>query len=222
MQNSFIYRRFVHRILQINDTPESIALGTAVGIWLAMTPTVGIQMILMIIIGTVVRANRLAGIVMVYISNPLTLVPIYWGDYWLGSVLMGQETVTRAAFEEDLNQILRLFNEQGAWDSLRYAIDAKLKIFVPMMVGGSVLGAVLAAPAYPLTLRVVRAHQRRKARKAALHQLREVRRRERAEVEAAAAAAPEPQVTAEPAERPVTAEPERPGAAGRDVEEEAS
>ncbi len=60
MQSSFFYRRFIQRILQINDTPESIALGTAVGIWLAMTPTVGIQMILMILIGTVLvwRVDR--------------------------------------------------------------------------------------------------------------------------------------------------------------------
>ena len=74
----FFENKYVQRILHINDTPEAIALGAAVGMFIGMTPTVGIQMVLMVIVGTVIRANRLAGVAMVYVSNPFTVLPIYW------------------------------------------------------------------------------------------------------------------------------------------------
>ena len=68
----------LHRILQLQGSAHSIALGTAIGLFVAMTPTVGLQMIIILIISLLIPANRLAGFIMVYISNPLTMVPIYW------------------------------------------------------------------------------------------------------------------------------------------------
>ena len=180
----FIYRKFIHRLLQINDTPESIALGTAVGLFLAMTPTVGIQMILMIIVGTVIRANRLAGIIMVYISNPFTLIPIYWADYWIGAKLLGKELMAHSDFEDAFEGFILQLDSVGLWQaSTGLAETLGWGIVMPMFLGGAVFGLVLGIPTYPLTLRMVRGHHRRKEHRKALLALREVRRREREDEE---------------------------------------
>ncbi|MFQ5653774.1 MAG: DUF2062 domain-containing protein [Planctomycetota bacterium] len=180
MPRAFIYRRFIRRILLINDTPEAIALGTAIGIFIAMTPTVGIQMFLMVIAGTLVRANRLAGIIMVYISNPFTLVPIYWLDYLVGSTVLGEQAVTRERFEEIFRTALDQMKGLDFWIALRTWVQALSgELALPMMVGGMLLGLLIAIPFYPLTLRGVRLHQRYRARRQALLQLREIRRGER-------------------------------------------
>ena len=175
-------RRFGERILQINDTPESIALGTAVGMFIAWTPTVGLQMIIMVIVGTVVRANRLAGIAMVYISNPLTVVPIYWLDYLVGCFVMGQEHVTKEHFVGAYDA----FAEEvatGPWYAVFTAagefIRSQSDIAIAMAVGGTVVGLVLALPTYPITLRACRGHQARRARREALLEERERRREAR-------------------------------------------
>ncbi len=175
MAGRFLYRKIVHRLLQINDTPESIALGAAVGMWLAFTPTVGIQMILMIIIGTVIRANRLAGVIMVYISNPLTLLPIYWSDYYVGAVVLGRELRDRSWFISTCERFLEQVESAGPWHASVEFLQTQGEIAWPMAVGGAVIGLVLALPTYPITLRLVRAHQRRKLHRQSLQTLRAIR-----------------------------------------------
>lgn len=183
----YLYRRFFQKILQINDTPESIALGTAIGVFIAMTPTVGVQMILVLIVNTMCRANRLAGVAMVYISNPVTMIPIYWIDYVVGTRLIGMEAINRERFEEVFQQFVTDLEHIDWWAALGDFAAVNAEVFLPMLVGGCLLGLLLALPAYPITLRVVRVHQRRRAHKQALLKLRELRRKER-EVRSAAAA----------------------------------
>lgn len=184
----FLYRKIVRRLLQINDTPESIALGASVGMFIAMTPTVGLQMLIMIIVGTVIRANRLAGCVMVYISNPFTLIPIYWLDYWVGSKVLGLELVSRQRFTQQLESYLASIDSEklahgffvGLWNATTEFFEVQWDSIVwPSLVGGSLLGLVCAIPVYPLTLRGLRAHQRRRAHRQSLARLRDVLREER-------------------------------------------
>lgn len=180
MAYRYLYRKFFQRLLGINDTAESIALGTATGLFIGMTPTVGIQIILILIINSLVKANRLAGVIMVNISNPFTLVPLYWLDYQVGAWLLGVERVSSESFE----QVFRQFREQAArsdwWKAFENLAVANVEIYVPMMVGGVLLGLALALPSYPFTMRFVRAHHRRRSHKQALLRLREIRRSERA------------------------------------------
>ncbi len=180
MSRGFL-RRMTERILQINDTPESIALGAAVGMFIAWTPTVGIQMIIMIIVGTVIRANRLAGVAMVYISNPFTLVPIYWVDYLVGCFVLGMEHITWAQFEATCAQFMTNYESLGLWTAVVTFVKEYQQIAVAMAVGGVIIGIVWAIPTYPITLRAVRLHQKRRDRRQALFAEREARRRRRAE-----------------------------------------
>src|SRR3990172_6945415 len=74
-------RTFIRHILLADDTPHSIALGTAIGTFIGLTPTGGVQMLLVMLVAFLCRPlfrfNQIAALLMVYISNPLTAVPIY-------------------------------------------------------------------------------------------------------------------------------------------------
>ncbi len=159
--------KYVQRILHINDTPEAIALGAAVGMFLGMTPTVGIQMVLMVIVGTVIRANRIAGVAMVYISNPFTVLPIYWLDYLVGSTLLDSRSLTYDGFRETCKVFMSEWSIAGLWPATLGFMSAQTDIAVALVVGGVVLGAVFAIPVYPLTLQLVLAYRRHKAKKSA-------------------------------------------------------
>jgi len=159
-------RGWGRRILQLDDTPESIARGVGLGIFIAMTPTVGIQMIIVTIVNTLARANRLAGILMVYISNPVTLVPIYWADYRIGCAITGTTPIGfqqfKGLFELQssgfFSKFLEFVTKAGAlgWDMVG-----------PLFLGGAVLGVVCGVPAYFVTLNLVRKEQIRRAQKLA-------------------------------------------------------
>lgn len=144
------------RILQLKGSSQSIALGTAIGLFVAMTPTVGLQMIIIAMISLVIPANRLAGFIMVYISNPLTVVPIYWFDYWLGLKCLGRKGLSRNDFEmlwaEAQNKAAEAGWYEGSLELMRSFGD---DVLGPMFLGGTVVGLILGLPAYPLTLRFV-------------------------------------------------------------------
>ncbi|MEC9476107.1 MAG: DUF2062 domain-containing protein [Planctomycetota bacterium] len=155
-QKSSMWRR----ILQLQGSAHSIALGTAIGLFIAMTPTVGLQMIIIVLISLVIPANRLAGFIMVYISNPLTVVPIYWLDYWVGLKCLSQTGMTRQDFETRWIEAQSKAAEAGWYEgSLELMRSFGNDVLGPMFLGGAVVGLVCALPAYPLTLKFVRQYR---------------------------------------------------------------
>ena len=145
-------RTLLRYILLIEDTPHSIALGTAVGMFIGMTPTVGIQMIIVIVFAYLVKPvftfNRMAALITVYISNPVTMVPLYWFDYKVGSLFF-EGTSTRKDFENVLHY--ETFSEW--WETI---VHLFVGIGVPLVVGSLVVATILGAVTYPLMWWLVR------------------------------------------------------------------
>ena len=47
--------RLAQRVLTLDDTPHSIALGTAIGMFVGLTPTVGIQMVVVLAVAGITQ-----------------------------------------------------------------------------------------------------------------------------------------------------------------------
>lgn len=87
---------------------EPMARGVAVGLFVGLTPTVGFQTILMLAGCLLIRGNFPAAFTMSWVSNPLTLPPLYWlfheiGEHlfggWLESVIKGTEWFNEALID---------------------------------------------------------------------------------------------------------------------------
>ena len=83
-----IRRLVVHNVLHADDTPHRIAWGVAIGVFVGLTPTVGVQMMLAVALATALRGNKIVCIPMVWITNPVTILPIYALCHRLGSGLL--------------------------------------------------------------------------------------------------------------------------------------
>ena len=59
------------------------------GMWIALLPIVGIQMLVVFFIALWVRANLPVIVALQWISNPFTVGPIYFADYKIGLSLFG-------------------------------------------------------------------------------------------------------------------------------------
>jgi uncharacterized protein len=81
----------VHSILHADDPPHKLALGIAVGIFVALLPLIGIQMVLSFALAWLLRANKAVGVALVWISNPFTMVPLFYPGYWLGCKILGRK-----------------------------------------------------------------------------------------------------------------------------------
>lgn len=157
----------VHNVLHLDDTPHRIALGVFLGFLIGATPTLGLQMILYFAAVAVLPANKVSGLGPIWITNPLTAVPIYYMNWRIGCLLTtGQLTASpssRAA-------IARLVEgpagvEQSFYDRLlsaefwRAAGEALARIGGELWVGSLFVGVVSGLIGYGLTIRAVRAYR---------------------------------------------------------------
>jgi uncharacterized protein (DUF2062 family) len=157
----------VHRVLHLDDTPPRIALGVGLGFLVAWTPTLGLQMILYLILATICRANKVSGLGPIWLTNPLTAVPIYYGNWWVGQGILsaGQGQRDRAEVEAALAAVQRAgedwsrLGEPEFWSHLGSALAA---LGVELWLGSVVVGAILGIAGYFVSLRAIVAYRRRR------------------------------------------------------------
>ncbi len=70
-------------------TQESVSAGFAIGVFIALTPTIGVQIPLIILAALCMRVNIPVAIAVSWITNPLTAPVIYPLQYRLGLWLSG-------------------------------------------------------------------------------------------------------------------------------------
>lgn len=151
---------FWRKLLQLDDTPESIALGAAVGMFIAWTPTVGIQMVVVILLALVIPMNRLAALIVIYISNPLTMIPMYYLEYLLGLQILGDQGMNYDEFLVFFNEILEIANRETFWTATKVFLEQLgYPVLKALTVGGTLLGILTAIPTYPLTLKWVKGYR---------------------------------------------------------------
>lgn len=128
---------------------RSAAGGVAVGVFMAFLP-VPIQMLLAVLAAMALRVNLPLAVLFTWVSNPLTMPPMYLLGYKLGATLMG-ERIRPVHFELSLHWVNEVF----------------VNIWEPLILGCVILGAIAALVANLVVrglwrLHLVRAWQRRK------------------------------------------------------------
>ena len=147
------FRQMYRKLLQLDDTPHSIALGAALGMFITFTPTVGIQVLIVLILSMVVRFNRFAAIVLIYLSNPVTIIPIYYADYVIGLFVQGESGLSLEEFGLLWDQSVITAGEVGFWGATQVLFKSLgTDVIIPMFIGGGVLGGFVGVVTYPLTL----------------------------------------------------------------------
>jgi uncharacterized protein (DUF2062 family) len=127
-------------LLTANASPKEIARGIALGLFLGMTPTVGIQTVAALLLAGLLKGNRLACLLGTSVSNPLTIPFIYYLNYHLGAKLL---PVKLAAINDVKLTVKSIFS-------------LGLGVALPLWAGGIVTGAALSLAGYFICLKVSR------------------------------------------------------------------
>ncbi len=128
----------VVRFVRLRGQADEIAKGVALGIFIGMTPTFGLQMIIAIFLAFLLRENRLAAVLGVWVTNPVTAPVIYAIEYEVGRILLGLQRVSRPP-EFTF----------GEFAAMGY------EVIGPLWVGGLLAGVLCGSLAYFVTLRLV-------------------------------------------------------------------
>jgi hypothetical protein len=83
----------LRQVIGVKDSPRKIALSFGIGIFLGMSPLLGLHTLLGILAAWVFRLNKFVTIVGVYVTNPWTIVPIFTFATWLGGRLLGLDHI---------------------------------------------------------------------------------------------------------------------------------
>ncbi|MDR1534243.1 MAG: DUF2062 domain-containing protein [Planctomycetota bacterium] len=160
----FAGKRLVRALGRATGSSHQVALGVAIGFFVAWLPIVGIQMVVSIAICHLFKANKVAPIFPVWITNPATIIPIYSFNYWIGWLVTGGPPIS------DLAVILmRMLTppprtpEMGwlsSWwaefaHSFRELLSMGWEMQLPLWLGCAMVGLALAVPSYYLTRRLV-------------------------------------------------------------------
>ena len=109
---------------------KSCSGAAAVGAFCAFIP-VPFQMLLAAIGAIIFRNNILVAVPMVWISNPLTMAPLFYFCYWVGTKILGSDT---GSFEFEL--------------TIDWLLSGLLEIWQPFLLGCLIMGTITALIAF--------------------------------------------------------------------------
>jgi uncharacterized protein (TIGR03546 family) len=150
-------RRWLHnhslKLLAIRDTPEAIASGVAIGIFIGFTPLIGLKTVLTILFAWLTRSNIVAAVIASAAHDilwPVMPVIFRW-EYEVGFWLLSHPhhwppPLTRKGFE---------LHTWRNWTHL-------FTVGKPLLLGSVVCSAPVALLTYVFTQRLVARHQRKK------------------------------------------------------------
>ncbi|GAB4482494.1 MAG: DUF2062 domain-containing protein [Thermodesulfovibrionales bacterium] len=136
------FRERLRQILSIRESPHRIAIAFAVGIFIGMSPLLGVHTVLGIAAAWLFRLNRVVTLIGVYVTNPWTIVPIYTFCTWVGARLLGIRDVI-PDIEWGRLSVKALASEFG-------------HLAMPFVVGTTLVGLVSAMVGYAVIYRAVK------------------------------------------------------------------
>ena len=160
---------FVH-LLHLDDTAHQIAMGAAIGVLIALTPTIGLQMLLVLLATSAVRANKVAGLPMPWITNPVTILPIFSLNYVVGHALVGGPGP-----QQFIKRLTTLMEQAAAhdlpWlDWLKGWWHLMIDMAAPLWVGSLIVGVAAGLVAYGIMYYLITVYRRHHRRRLALAQ----------------------------------------------------
>jgi uncharacterized protein len=167
MRLSYAFLRL--KVLHVTDTPHRIAMGVAVGVFVAfgLAPFLGTHIFAALLLATVLGGNKIAALASMWVHNPVTMWPIIFGEYELGKHIVGLWSKAPRGGHELLKRFLDTWEEQGVftypfvgefWHELSHVM---VKIGLEVTIGCVVLGVVTAVLSYFAAKEIVIEHRRK-------------------------------------------------------------
>jgi uncharacterized protein (DUF2062 family) len=131
------WQEFWRELNELRGEPHKIALGMAIGVFIAITPTIPFHTVLAVSVAALLRGSKLAAALGVWVSNPVTIPIFYYGSYRLGKFVLGYPQLVLPA-DYSLISMMKLGKH----------------VTVAMLHGGILLGIVPGLLAYFLTYKI--------------------------------------------------------------------
>ena len=158
----FRWLRYVYvRLVRTNDSPQKIAWGLAVGVFLGVFPTFGLGTLVALALAITFKFNKAAAVLGSLIMNPLT-TPLFWtASSALGAILVNRDwhhTLKMVQAFSDHLRLVDLTTREG-WAFLLKGLRTGIYIY---LLGNILISLVLSVTFYAAALHLTRAYRERR------------------------------------------------------------
>ena len=129
-------QQWINRVKNFSGDPHYVAMGMAIGVFVAATPTMPFQTAIAIALAYILRSSKAAAAIGVWLSNPITFPVFYLARYKVGTLLFG----ISASYDAGGKPV----------DILKLGAD----ITVAALTGGIIIGLCLAIATYFITRKI--------------------------------------------------------------------
>ena len=161
-----ILRYLEYKIVHIDDSPAKIAIGLAIGLFVAWTPLLGLHILIVLALAVLLRANKFVALTSVWVSNVFTFAIIYYPAYLVGrfvfNVFAPDRKMNKEQISESFNKffaptnILTGFFTKDYW---RQFWSLTKTIGPELWLGCFLLGGLVALVASLICYKMVKTHR---------------------------------------------------------------
>jgi len=144
------------------NPPWFDARGVAIGLFIGFGLPVGTQMIVLGLLRLAFRFNTIIAFACTWVNNPISIIPIYYGYYCLGSLMLGKHVVMSA---EDFRALMSpILHAEYFWRSVQEFVYLGWDMVVRWSVAAASVAATCGLIGYVTSFRLWKLRCRRKAR----------------------------------------------------------
>ena len=129
-------RQWLTCVKKFRGDPHFVALGMAIGVFVAATPSMPFQTVIAVALAFILRSSKAAAAIGVWLSNPVTFPVFYLASYKVGALIFGLSN--SFDFGSEPVNILKL----GA------------EVTIAAVTGGIIIGIFLALMTYFITRKI--------------------------------------------------------------------
>ena len=141
------------KIVRLKGSPHDLALGIAIGIFVGMLPIMPFQIALAVTLALFFKGSKITAALGTWVSNPLNWYFLYYFSYKIGAVILGLSEKNRG-FSSVMGSIQSLNHGEGFSVVMGEIAGVGSAIIVAFLLGGLILGLIVAPPAYFIFLKV--------------------------------------------------------------------
>lgn len=141
-KSGFFRRHFVDPLVSSKNPPWFDARGVAMGLFVGLGVPLGVQMLTLGLSRLMFRFNAALAFAFSCVNNPLSVIPMYYGYYCLGSRILGKPiTISAAGFRSMLRPVTQA---DYFWESVHSFAYLGRDILIRWSLGAIIVASVVA------------------------------------------------------------------------------
>jgi uncharacterized protein (DUF2062 family) len=161
-RTQYMINQWIHRLIHLNETPYRIAMGCACGIFCSALPIFG-QAFIGMVAARILSASVIASLPWTWISNPLTTLPMWYGGYRLGILILPGKQ--KPLSHTEIQALMQNFDQMDWTQGVSLLSTEFWEALQPLWLGTVVMGLAMAVPSFVLVYYVAKRLLHRRIRR---------------------------------------------------------